>query len=71
VYVLGGRGAPQGTQTRAILAIDPATGRVTRAGRLPRPASDMGAAAIGGRIALAGGRDRAGRVLAQVLELTP
>ena len=66
-----GRDSADGTQTRAILAIDSTTGRVTRAGQLPRAASDMGAASLGGKIVLAGGRDSSGRVLAQVLELAP
>jgi hypothetical protein len=62
VYLLGGRGAIQGTQTRRILAIDPKSGTVRRAGRLLRPVSDAGAAAVPGGIVLAGGRDAAGPV---------
>jgi hypothetical protein len=68
VYLLGGRGALQGSQTRRILAIDPKAGTVRKAGRLPRPVSDAGAAAVPGGIVLAGGRDAAGPV-ADVLRL--
>ena len=50
VYVFGGRGSNLGTQTATILAIDPASGRVRRAGSLPVALSDTGAAAVGGRI---------------------
>jgi hypothetical protein len=71
VYLLGGRGANQGTQTRRVLAIDPRSGRVTVAGRLPRAVSDAGAAAVPGAIVLAGGRDSAGQVRAEVLRLGP
>jgi hypothetical protein len=62
MYVFGGRGAALGSQRRAILAIDPASGRVRSAGRLPVALSDMGAATVGDRVLLVGGRDRAGRV---------
>jgi hypothetical protein len=71
VYVIGGRGAAQGTQTRRILAIDPGSGRVRKAGRLPRGLSDAGVAAVPGAILLAGGRDAAGRPRSEVLRLEP
>jgi DNA-binding beta-propeller fold protein YncE len=69
VYVLGGRGADQGTQTRRILAVDPHSGRVRAAGRLPRALSDAGAATRSGSILLAGGRDSAGQVRDEVMRL--
>ncbi|MEA2445835.1 MAG: hypothetical protein QOJ12_3127 [Thermoleophilales bacterium] len=69
VYLLGGRGATQGTQTSRILAIDPRTGRVRSAGRLPRALSDAGAATLPDSILLAGGHDGGGAVRAEVLEL--
>jgi N-acetylneuraminic acid mutarotase len=71
VYLLGGRGANQGTQTRRVLAIDPASGRVHTAGHLPRAVSDAGAVAVPGAILLAGGRDSAGQVRSEVLRLEP
>jgi hypothetical protein len=66
VYVIGGRGADQGTQTNTILAIDPVTGRVRRAGRLPVALSDVGAATIGGAVIVAGGREASGTLSRQV-----
>jgi N-acetylneuraminic acid mutarotase len=71
VYLLGGRGALQSTQTARILAIDPKTGQVRKAGRLPRAVSDAGAATVGGHILLAGGRDAAGAARDDVLRLVP
>jgi N-acetylneuraminic acid mutarotase len=73
VYLLGGRGANQGSQTRRIVAIDPRSASVREAGVLPRALSDAGAAAVAGgtRIVLAGGRDASGQVRAEVLTLVP
>jgi Kelch motif len=65
---LGGRDAT-GSQRREILAIDPRTGRVRRAGSLPQPRSDMGAATLDGEIWLVGGRDGAGRAQDTAWEL--
>jgi hypothetical protein len=69
--VLGGRGSTLGSQTREVLSIDLRSGRVRPAGRLPRALSDAGAAAVKGAIVLAGGRDAAGIVRAEVLRLAP
>jgi N-acetylneuraminic acid mutarotase len=69
VYLLGGRGAAQGTQTRRVFAVDSRTGRVRSAGHLPRPVSDAGAATVPGGILLAGGRDTAGAVRSEVVRL--
>jgi YVTN family beta-propeller protein len=44
---------------------------VRSAGRLPVALSDVGAASLGNRVLLAGGRDRRGRVHGEVLELAP
>ena len=71
VYVIGGRGAVQGTQTAQILAIDPASGRVRSAGRLPTGLSDVGAATVGGAIVVAGGRQSTGILSRHLYELTP
>jgi N-acetylneuraminic acid mutarotase len=71
VYLMGGRGADQGSQTRRVLAIDPRSGAVRDAGRLPRAVSDAGAAPVRGGILLAGGRDAAGRVRGEVVRLEP
>ena len=70
VYVLGGRGAPPGTQTAAIVAINTATGRCTRVGRLPQPLSDAAAVLSNERVWLVGGLSANGPV-ASVLELEP
>ena len=60
--MLGGRGDDLSSQRAAILAVDPASGRVRPAGRLPRALSDVGAASLPGRVVVVGGRDAAGRV---------
>jgi N-acetylneuraminic acid mutarotase len=71
VYVIGGRGSDQGTQTNTILAIDPQTGRVRHAGHLPVAVSDVGAATIGGAVMVAGGRESSGALSNQVYMLHP
>jgi DNA-binding beta-propeller fold protein YncE len=70
-YVLGGRGDGAGSQRRAILAIDPRSGRVRSGGRLPLALSDLSAATTpdGRRIAVAGGRDPGGKVLGELWTL--
>ena len=70
-YVLGGRGPALGSARRAILAVDLRTGRVRRAGRLPVALSDLGAVAFRGHVVVAGGRDAAGGVHDEVLDLVP
>jgi len=55
VYLVGGRGNDLGSQTADVLSIDPRTGAVRRAGRLPQPLSDTAALSIGGGILVAGG----------------
>jgi len=71
MYVLGGRGEGLTDQTSAILAVDPKSGSVSSAGRLPEALSDLGAASLGGRIVAVGGRDRAGTVHERALTLLP
>ena len=71
VYVIGGRGAVQGSQTAEIVAVDPASGRVRLAGRLPTPLSDAGAATIGAVVMLAGGRQSTGALSRRLYVLTP
>jgi hypothetical protein len=44
-----------GTAGRAIMAIDPVRGTVTRAGTLPAPLADAAAVAIGRRAYVVGG----------------
>ena len=51
--------------------VDPATGTVHPAGSLPHPLSDAAAVADGGRILVIGGRDAAGRVSDEIVELKP
>jgi hypothetical protein len=58
--VIGGRGSELGSQTAAILAIDPGSGRVHNAGALVLPLSDAAVATVGEHIILAGGQSTAG-----------
>jgi len=71
VYVIGGRGGIQGTQTNAILAIDPVSGHVRPAGRLPVGLSDIGVASLGGVVMVAGGREGSGTLSQRVYLLRP
>src|SRR4029079_772967 len=59
-YVIGGRGPTLGTPTRRIVAIDPLTGKLSYAGALASPRSDLAAVAVGRKILLVGGRDARG-----------
>jgi N-acetylneuraminic acid mutarotase len=68
LYVFGGRGDVAASARRTIWAIDPATGRTRRAGRLPLALSDVSAATLGRRIMVVGGRGADGRVAGRVLE---
>ena len=58
--MIGGRGATLDTPTARIVAVDPRTGRIHRAGVLSAPRSDLAAVALGDRILLAGGRGATG-----------
>lgn len=71
VGVIGGRGGDQGTQTARITAVDPASGRVTPAGRLPVALSDAGVAGVGDAVVLAGGREATGTLSDRVFLLRP
>jgi hypothetical protein len=44
---------------------------VRSAGRLPLALSDLSAVALHGRLLVVGGRDRAGRVQSELLEMAP
>jgi hypothetical protein len=68
-YVLGGRGDALDSQRSAILAVDPASGRVTRAGRLPEPLSDLSAASFPDHVAVVGGRDLLGHARDEIWSL--
>jgi N-acetylneuraminic acid mutarotase len=70
VYVIGGRGSAPGSQTSAILAINPDSGRVRRVGTLAQPLSDAAAVIEGARIILAGGQSATG-TQSSIFELTP
>jgi YVTN family beta-propeller protein len=61
-YVIGGRGATLGTPTTRITAIDVRTRRIRSFGKLRSARSDLGAAAAGEHILLAGGTGSAGTV---------
>jgi hypothetical protein len=62
VYLIGGRGASTTSQTNAVMAINPLTGRARRVGHLPQPLSDAGAVTVPGGIIVAGGRSPNGPV---------
>jgi hypothetical protein len=70
VYLVGGRGASTDSQTTAIWAINPTTGRVRAAGHLPQALSDPGVVGLATRIMIAGGRTAAG-TQSTVGELSP
>ena len=63
------RSAPD-SQTPAILAIDPDSGRVLSAGRLAVALSDAATATAGGHIILAGGQGTTG-TQPSIFELAP
>jgi YVTN family beta-propeller protein len=54
--VIAGGSTPAGTASDAVLSFDPATGRVTRIGRLPAPTTHAAAAALGTHVYVIGGR---------------
>lgn len=54
--VIAGGSTPAGTATDAVLSFNPATGRVTRIGRLPAPTTHAAAAALGTHVYVIGGR---------------
>jgi N-acetylneuraminic acid mutarotase len=70
VYVVGGRGAAQGSQTADLIAIDSTSGHATRVAQLPQPLSDAAVAASAGHVWVAGGSGTSGPV-ASILELEP
>jgi hypothetical protein len=65
LYLVGGRSSA-GAGLSTVLRIDPTTGRVSRAGRLPRPLQDPAAVTVGSTIAVLGGSGSRA-----VLELRP
>src|SRR3954470_15046769 len=68
-YVLGGRGDALDSQHAGIWAVNPRTGHVSRAGRLPAAMSDLAAVGVGERLLVAGGRDAHGGVHRELLWL--
>jgi hypothetical protein len=70
VYVVGGRGAAQGSQTADLIAIDSTSGHAVRVGQLPQPLSDAALTASGGHVWVAGGSSTSG-VVGSILELEP
>ncbi len=54
--VIAGGSTPAGTASDAVLSFDPATGRVTRIGRLSSPTTHAAAAALGNHVYVIGGR---------------
>jgi DNA-binding beta-propeller fold protein YncE len=69
-YVIGGRGALVGTPTDRIVAIDSATHKISTAGLLDRPLSDLAAVADADGIVLYGGHGTSGAI-AGITELEP
>ena len=70
MYLVGGRGDLVTDRTADVLAIDPTTGKVRRAGILPQPLSDAAVVSLPGRLIVAGGATDAG-IQASVGELVP
>jgi N-acetylneuraminic acid mutarotase len=70
VYVVGGRGAAQGSQTADLIAIDSTSGHAVRIAQLPQPLSDAAVTESGGHVWVAGGSSTSG-VAASILELEP
>jgi YVTN family beta-propeller protein len=68
--IIGGRGPLLDTPKDTIIAVDPATGSVRLAGRLPSALSDEMAARSGNKLLVFGGRAASGTTN-QILELTP
>jgi len=66
LLIIGGI-TQQLTTTAAVIQLDPATGRATRAGRLADPAHDAAGAVLGGRAYLFGGGDQAELAAVQAL----
>ncbi len=56
LVVIAGGSTPAGTASSAVLAFDPASGRVRRIGSLPAPTTHAAAASLGGRVYVIGGR---------------
>ena len=54
-YLIGGRGDTLGSQTATVWSIDPRTGAVAVAGRLPEPLSDTASIPVNGSVIVAGG----------------
>ena len=71
LYIIGGRSSSLTGQTRDVLAVDPRTGKVSSAGRLPYALSDAAAVTAGQRILVLGGRDAGGQVHDGILALGP
>ena len=69
IYVAGGL-APNGP-SRAVYAVDVASGSVRRAATLPAPVSHAALAALGGRLLLVGGDDSAGSTTSTILAIDP
>ena len=71
MYLVGGRGDLLNAQTARVWAIDPLTGRIRVAGRLPMALSDSGVLTVGGAIVVAGGLDAGGGTVSTVGQLVP
>lgn len=70
--VIAGGSLPAGTASAAVLAFDPATGRVRRLGTLPAPTTHAAAAPLGGLAYVIGGRGAAtGTATDRVVSVDP
>lgn len=70
MYLVGGRRDLVTERTAQVLAIDPSSGRVRRAGTLPQPLSDAAVVTLPGALIVAGGATDSG-TQAAVGELVP
>lgn len=68
-YVIGGRGDQTTSQVASIYGITP-SGKVTEAGRLATPLSDLGAASFADHIIVLGGKNRSGTVQTGITSLS-
>jgi YVTN family beta-propeller protein len=70
--VIAGGSLSDGTASRAVLAFDPATGRVARIGALPAGTTHAAAAALGSTVYVLGGRNAAlNSPVARIVAVTP
>jgi hypothetical protein len=71
LFAGGGEAGTGSAAILRILAVDPASGRATRAGRLPEALSDLSAGSFRDHVTVVGGRDATGRARNEIWSLRP